>query len=358
MVSAFDAFAVKRPQIISVAATEATGGARQSVSLEGDKGNERLIMTTATSAISTRPEAPQSFHIDTNGLRLCVETRGDPRGEPVLFIMGLAAQMTLWPEELLDAYANAGYRVIRFDNRDIGLSTHLKDRLTGHPVTVMARHRMGLPVEAPYTLHNMAADVSGLVEALGLTSVHLVGVSMGGMISQVLAATYPEKVRTLTLIMTSTNSPRLPMPQPRLIWKLAGVGAKGHHEEAVVERSLAFWRAIQSPGYPPREEEVRDRITRDYRRSYHPAGILRQTRAILATGSLSSMTRRIRVPTVIIHGSDDPLVRPVAAEQLKYLIPHARLERIPGMGHDLPAPLLADFAAMSMAIIEQRPPDA
>ncbi|MDX1636074.1 MAG: alpha/beta hydrolase [Marinobacter sp.] len=308
---------------------------------------------TATAQTQSPSDSPQSFYIDSNGLRLCVETRGNPDGEPVLFIMGLAAQMTLWPEALLDAYAEAGYRVIRFDNRDIGLSSHLKDRLTGHPVKVMARHRLGLPVDSPYTLHDMAADVCGLVDALGLGSVHLVGVSMGGMISQVLAASFPEKVRTLTLIMTSTNSPRLPLPQPRLIWKLAGVGAKGHHEEAVVERSLAFWRAIQSPGFPPREEEVRDRIVRDYRRSYHPAGILRQTRAILATGSLSSMTRRIRVPTVIIHGSDDPLVRPVAAEQLKYLIPHARLERIRGMGHDLPAPLLADFAAMSMATIEQ-----
>ncbi len=308
---------------------------------------------TASTATRIAPEAPQTQYVDSNGLRLCVETRGNPDGEPVLFIMGLAAQMTLWPEELLEAYAKAGYRVIRFDNRDIGLSTHLKDRLSGHPVTVMARHRIGLPVESPYTLHDMAADVAGLVDALGLGSVHLVGVSMGGMISQVLAASYPEKVRTLTLIMTSTNSPRLPLPQPRLIWKLAGVGAKGHHEEAVVERSLAFWRAIQSPGFPPRQDEVRDRITRDFRRSYHPAGILRQTRAILATGSLSSMTRRIRVPTLIIHGTDDPLVRVVAAEQLKYLIPHARLERIKGMGHDLPAPLLGDFAAMSMATIEQ-----
>lgn len=309
---------------------------------------------TPDTMTQTKPEAPHTHYVDANGLRLCVETRGNPRGEPVLFIMGLAAQMTLWPEALLDAYADAGYRVIRFDNRDIGLSSHLRERLRGHPVTVMARHRMGLPVEAPYTLHDMAADVAGLIDALELGSVHLVGVSMGGMISQVLAATHPEKVDSLTLIMTSTNSPRLPLPQPRLIWKLAGVGAKGHHEEAVVERSLAFWRAIQSPGYPPREDEVRDRIIHDYRRSYHPAGILRQTRAILATGSLSSMTRRIRVPTVIIHGSADPLVRPVAAEQLKYLIPHARLELIKGMGHDLPAPLLADFAALSLATIERR----
>ncbi|WP_404366633.1 alpha/beta fold hydrolase [Marinobacter sp.] len=303
-------------------------------------------------------EAPQVRYVESNGLRFCVETRGNPAGEPVLFVMGLGAQMTLWPEKLLNAYADAGYRVIRFDNRDIGLSSHLKDRLAGHPVTVMARSRVGLSVQAPYTLHNMAGDVAGLLDAMGLGSVHLVGVSMGGMISQVLTATCPEKVRSLTLIMTSTNSPRLPMPQPKLIWKLAGIGAKGHDEDAVLGRSLAFWKAIQSPGFPPREQEVRDRIIREFRRSYHPAGILRQTRAILASGSLSSLTRRIRVPTVIIHGDSDPLVRPVAAEQLKYLIPHAQLELVKGMGHDLPEPLLEEFAEMSMKNISRHSPVA
>ncbi|WP_152208243.1 alpha/beta fold hydrolase [Marinobacter changyiensis] len=289
--------------------------------------------------------------IEANGLSLCVESRGNPEGEPVIFVMGLAAQLTLWPEALLEAYVAAGYQVIRFDNRDIGLSTHLKDRLTGHPVSVMARHRFGLEVAAPYSLRDMAADVVGLMDAMGLARAHLVGVSMGGMISQIVAAQWPERVRSLTLIMTSTNSPRLPLPQPKLIWKLAGVGVKGHDETAVVARSLEFWRAIQSPGFPPREDDVRARITRDFRRSYHPAGILRQTRAIMAAGSLSSMTRRIRVPTLIIHGKADPLVRPVAAEQLKYLLPHARLEMVEGMGHDLPEPLLQDFAGMSLEVI-------
>lgn len=295
---------------------------------------------------------PQEQHLEANGLSFCVESRGDPEGEPVIFVMGLAAQMTLWPEALLEAYVAAGYRVIRFDNRDIGLSTHLKDRLTGHPVSVMARHRLGLEVAAPYSLRDMAADVVGLMDAMALASAHLVGVSMGGMISQIVAAQWPERVRSLTLIMTSTNSPRLPLPQPKLIWKLAGVGAKGQDEAAVVARSMEFWRAIQSPGFPPREDYVRDRITRDFRRSYHPAGILRQTRAIMAAGSLSSMTRRIRVPTVIIHGKADPLVRPVAAEQLKYLLPHARLEMVEGMGHDLPEPLLQHFAEMSLEVID------
>ncbi|MBO6850212.1 MAG: alpha/beta hydrolase [Marinobacter sp.] len=288
--------------------------------------------------------------VDANGLSFCVETRGNPEGEPVLFIMGLGAQMTLWPEALLDHYADEGYHVIRFDNRDIGLSSHLKDRLEGHPMAMMARSRIGLPIPAPYTLRDMAADAVGVLDALGLGSAHLVGVSMGGMISQVVASVWPERVRSATLIMTSTNSPRLPMPRSKLIWRLAGIGAKGHDEAAVVARSLEFWKVIQSPAFPPDEEDVRARLIRDYRRSYHPAGILRQTRAILATGSLSSLSRRIRVPTAIIHGAADPLVRPVAAEQLKYLIPHARLELIDGMGHDLPAPLLPRFADIGLSV--------
>lgn len=294
--------------------------------------------------------APEVSTVNANGLSFCVETRGNPEGEPVIFIMGLAAQMTLWPETLLDAYADAGYRVIRFDNRDIGLSSHLRESLTGHPLAIMARHRLGLPVTGPYSLYDMAADVQSLMAALGINSAHVVGVSMGGMIAQLLAATRPRQVRSLLLLMTSTNSPRLPMPKPNLIVRLAGIGAKGHDEASVVARGTDFWRAIQSPAYPVSDVLVRERLTRDFRRSYHPAGILRQTRAILATGSLSSLTRRIEVPTTIVHGNADPLVRPAAAEQLKHLLPHARLELVDGMGHDLPEPLLPQFAQWGMAM--------
>lgn len=291
--------------------------------------------------------APETFQVDVGDLQFCVETRGNPDGEPVIFIMGLGAQLTLWPEALLEQYVREGYRVIRFDNRDIGLSSHLKDRLKGHPVAIMAKARMGLNVAAPYTLHHMAADVCGLMDALGLASSHLVGVSMGGMITQLVAATWPERVRSATLIMTSTNSPRLPLPKPALMVRLAGAGKRGSDEATVVERSMEFWKLIQSPGFPSRDADLRERITLNYRRSYHPAGILRQTRAILATGSLSSATRRIRQPVAVIHGTADPLVRPEAAKQLGHLIPHARVELMAGMGHDLPEPLLARFAEIS-----------
>jgi len=182
---------------------------------------ETLSRSDWRSADTSVNAMPETVHIQAGELSFCVETRGDPAGEPVIFVMGLGAQMTLWPEAFLEQYVREGFRVIRFDNRDIGLSSHLKDRLEGHPVVVMARHRMGLPIAAPYTLHDMADDVCHLMDALNLTSAHLVGVSMGGMISQLVAANYPERVRSATLIMTSTNSPRLPMPKSKLIWQVS-----------------------------------------------------------------------------------------------------------------------------------------
>lgn len=305
---------------------------------------------TATPNDST---APQMQHVQANGLSFCVETRGNPKGEPVLFVMGLGGQMTLWPEDLLNQYARAGYRVIRFDNRDIGLSTHLQARIEGHLVAAMVRSRAGLAVQAPYTLRDMAADVKGIMDAQGIDQAHLVGISMGGMISQLVAATWPDRVRSVTLMMTSTNSPKLPMPKPGLIARLSGFGAKGHDEASVVKRSVSFWQAIQSPDYPADPVRLRQQMIESYRRAYNPAGLLRQTRAILATGGFADATRRLKMPVAIIHGKADPLVRPAAGEQLKYLLPHARLVMIDGMGHDMPDPLLERFAAISLEIIQK-----
>jgi len=283
---------------------------------------------------------PVTRTINANGLEFCVEERGDPRGEPLILIMGLAAQMTLWSEVLLNAYVDAGFRVIRFDNRDIGLSSEIDARLKGKPLTAMARYKLGLSVEAPYTLFDMAEDVVGLMDALDIPSAHIKGVSMGGMIGQILAARHPDRVKSLTLVMTSTNSPRLPMPNLKVVWGLQGGSIRGHDETAAVARSLALWRLIQSPVYPREELELAERIRRDYRRSYRPRGVLRQMRGILASGDLTPVTREIRVPTVILHGRHDPLVKSAAAKQLRELIPEAELHWIAGMGHDLPEPLV------------------
>lgn len=287
--------------------------------------------------------APITRTVAANGLEFCVEERGDPNGEPLILIMGLAAQLTLWPEAMIETYVQAGFRVIRFDNRDIGLSSEIDARLQGQPFTAMARFKLGLSIPAPYKIYDMAEDVVALMDAMGIAAAHIKGVSMGGMIGQVLASRYPSRVKSLTLVMTSNNSRKLPMPAPKVIWGLQGSNIKGHHESAAVARSLALWRTIQSPLYPRDELELAERIRRDYRRSYRPAGILRQMRGILATGDLSTQTRGIRVPTAIIHGKQDPLVRPVAAKQLKALIPGAELYWINGMGHDMPEPLYPEL---------------
>lgn len=295
-------------------------------------------------------EWPREGKVEANGLTLHYEERGNPDGEPLVLVMGLAAQMTLWPEPLLDAYAEAGFRVIRFDNRDIGLSSEISEPLEGAPHMAMLRYKLGWSVMAPYRLEDMADDLGGLMDALGVESAHLVGVSMGGMISQIFSASAPHRVRSLTLIMTSTNSPGLPMPNPKVIWGLNGGGIKGHHEEAAVARSVAFWKTIQSPRYPREEDELAESIRENYRRSYRPKGILRQMRAIMATGSLVDYTQRIVVPTRIIHGTEDPLVKPAAARQLRKLIRHSEVCWFKGMGHDLPEPLFEDFVEQTYQV--------
>lgn len=277
--------------------------------------------------------------ITANGLDFCVEELGDPKGEPLLLIMGLGAQMTLWPEPLLQEYVRAGFRVIRYDNRDIGLSSEVDARLKGKPLAAMARYKFRLPVQAPYTLHDHAMDALGLLDTLGIAETHIQGVSMGGMIGQILAARYPERVKSLSLVMSSSNSPRLPTPTPRVVWALQGGSIRGHDEDSAVARSLALWQLIQSPRYPRDPDELEERVRNDYRRSYRPRGILRQMRGVLATGDLSRLSRSIDVPTTVIHGTADPLIRPAAGRQLAGLIANAELHLVDGMGHDLPEPL-------------------
>lgn len=293
---------------------------------------------------------PQIRYVESNGLTFCVEERGDPQGSPLLMVMGLGAQMTLWPEPMLERYAREGFRVIRYDNRDIGLSSEIQAPLGGHPVSAMARFKLGLSLSAPYTLHDHVRDALGLMDALGIDSAHVKGVSMGGMIGQLLAACHPERVRSLALFMTSNNSPRMPMPRPEVVWWLQGGGIRGHDEDAAVARSLGLWKRIQSPAYPRDLTETETRIRQDYRRSYRPKGILRQMRGILATGDISAYSRRIRVPTLVLHGTADPLIRPQAARRLHRLIPASSLSWIRGMGHDMPDELVNRLVDQTVAL--------
>lgn len=291
--------------------------------------------------------------VRVNGIEIHYQDMGDEQAEPVLLVMGLACQLTAWPESLLSQLLTAGYRVIIFDNRDIGLSSEIPARLKSAPPLAFLKFKLGLNVAAPYSLFHMAEDAVGLLTALGIGSAHLVGVSMGGMITQILSACYPKQVRSATIIMSSDNHRSNPAPDLKVLWRLNGGGIKGHHLEAVTARGLSFWQVVQSPDYPADMAQVRLRIEQNYHRSYRPAGILRQMRAIMAGGDLRPLHSKINQPVQIIHGDSDPLVKLPCAQALASGIRHGELHVVKGMGHDLPDLLMPRFAELIDKTIRQ-----
>lgn len=274
-----------------------------------------------------------------NGLRLSYETFGHADHPAILLIMGLGGQLVMWPESFCKALASAGYHVIRFDNRDIGLSDKL-DHL-GKPDLMRSslRWTLGLPIKAPYLIDDMAEDAIGLLDALHIKTAHVVGVSMGGMIGQVMAARHPRRVRSLTLIMTSSGNRRLPGPTLAVRLRLVR-RPRDLDRESLIRHGIGTWRLIGSPGFPSPEEELREKVAAQLDRNIHPRGFVRQMVAIMASGSRVPQLARVKTPTLIIHGAQDPLVPVAAARDLAKHLPHATLEIIDGMGHDLPRALL------------------
>lgn len=272
-----------------------------------------------------------------NGIRLCYQEMGDPEGEPLLMVMGLATQMIAWDEELCGLLAERGFRVVRFDNRDIGRSTKLKS--AGLPGKLDLLVGRGKP---PYLLRDMAADTFGLMDHLGIDSAHLVGASMGGMIVQTAAIEQPERVRSLTSIMSTTGSRRVGHPSYRTFGLL--LGKPPREREAAIERVVKTFRTIGSPGYPFDEERVRELAGRSFDRGHNPAGIARQLHAITASGDRTSKLRKVELPALVIHGKNDVLVNPTGGRATAKAIPGARLRLIEGMGHDLPRALWPTFA--------------
>ncbi len=273
-------------------------------------------------------------------VELCYEDWGDESATPLLLIMGLSAQMLLWPDDFCRDLVGKGFRVIRFDNRDIGLSTKIRQKVAPmNELLRMARFTFGLTSPSPYTLHDMAADAIGLLDHLGIRKAHVAGASMGGMIAQVLAGKYPDRVQSLAVIFSSTNQPFLPPPQPSALMPLMKGPGKDAGKEQLVAHSMKLMRRIGSPAYPQPEAELRAFAERLLERSYSPAGVKRQFTAVLSTGSLRPLAKKVRVPTVVIHGDSDPLVRPACGRAVARAIPGAKLQLIPGMGHDLPREL-------------------
>ncbi|HEX6456696.1 MAG TPA: alpha/beta hydrolase [Solirubrobacterales bacterium] len=272
-----------------------------------------------------------------NGIELCYQEVGDPGGEPLLLVMGLATQMIGWDEEFCSMLAERGFRVVRFDNRDIGRSTRI--RSAGVPGKLdMVLGRRGT---APYLLRDMAADTFGLMDHLGIDSAHLVGASMGGMIVQTAAIEQPRRVRSLTSIMSTTGSRLVGHPSYRTFGLL--LAKPPREREAAIERIVKTFRTIGSPGYPFEEERVRRIAARSFDRGHSGAGIARQLHAITASGDRTPGLRKLKLPALVIHGNKDVLVNPSGGRATARAIPDARLKMIEGMGHDLPRALWRDF---------------
>jgi pimeloyl-ACP methyl ester carboxylesterase len=281
-----------------------------------------------------------------NGLKLHWEALGPEQGEPMLLVMGLGCQLIQWPESLCRDLAARGFRVIRFDNRDAGLSDEANRGVRFNLRGDFLRIRLGLrPGPANYLLHDMAQDTVGLMDALGIGRAHLVGVSMGGMISQITAGTFPDRVRSLTSIMSSTNHPWLRQTRLDLLLRMT-TSPPDLLRETIVARQTETFGLIGSPGYPTPEIERRAFSGRAYDRAFRPGGTLRQMHAIVATGSFEPLLKNVTAPTQIIHGLSDPLVRPACGRRSAAMIRGARLELIAGMGHDCPAALMPRWAEL------------
>ncbi len=253
----------------------------------------------------------------------------------VLLIMGLGMQLVAWPPALVQGLVDAGYRVIRHDNRDMGLSQHF-DHL-GKPNLIWAslKHKLGLAITPPYSLHDMALDAVGVLDALQIDKAHIIGVSMGGMIAQRLAIAAPNRTLSLTSIMSSSGARGLPQAKPEVIRALF-TRPKSHALEAVADYYVNFFKIIGSPGFPTDPVETRDRILTGLKRSYHPEGTLRQMVAIAADAKRPGELTKINCPTLVIHGKHDPLVPYGNGVDTAKRIQHAELVSIEGMGHDLP----------------------
>lgn len=287
-----------------------------------------------------------------NGVELEYDERGE--GPPVVLIMGIGAQMILWPEPFVERLAAAGHRVIRFDNRDIGRSTWLREMGVPPIGTTMARWAFGLPVAAPYTLSDMAADTVALLDGLGLEAAHLVGASMGGMIAQTVALEHPARVRSLTSIMSSPGSRAHAVGDPRALLSLLGPAPRDREQAG--ERFLELVRVIGGPHIPPEEEPTRALGRLAFDRGSNPAGFLRQMAAILASGDRSAALRGLRTPTLVLHGAADPLIPPRAGRATAALIPGARFELINKMGHSLPPAVWPRLVALIAGHVQRAPP--
>jgi pimeloyl-ACP methyl ester carboxylesterase len=284
------------------------------------------------------PRVPRTppMVVEANGLRIEYDTFGDAAHPPLLLVMGLAGQMVAWDEEFCARLAGCGFRVIRFDNRDIGRSTWLDDAPVPNLMAIIRAVRRSLPVEVPYRVPDMARDALGLMDALGVESAHVLGVSMGGMIAQAMAIEAPHRVRTLTSIMSHTGEPDMPHPHWRATASVM-VPAPQNREMAM-RRAVQAWRVLNGPGCAIDLARTLAMAELAYDRGRNPAGVVRQIAGIIASPSRAEGLRALRMPVLVMHGALDPMIPVEGGRRTASLIPHAGLEIIPRMGHALAPP--------------------
>ena len=278
-----------------------------------------------------------------NGIEIEYETYGDPANPTILLIMGLGAQLTLWPLPFVEALVARGYRVIRYDNRDVGLSTKLDTAGRPRLGLMLFQRMLKMQPRVAYKLSDMAADAIGLLDALGIDKAHIVGASMGGMISQLVAATYPQRTLSLTSIMSTTGNPALPRAKREAMDVLVN-RPKTTDIDALVAHGIRAAQVTGSPAYPIAPDLLATRVRETVERSSYPDGFARQMAAIIADGDRRHRLKAIKAPTVIVHGAADPLVTIEGGRDTAASIPGARLIEIPGMGHNLPVELIPQIA--------------
>jgi pimeloyl-ACP methyl ester carboxylesterase len=277
-------------------------------------------------------------------LDIYYEDMGEPTDPAVLLIMGLGSQLLLWRDGFCEKLVAQGLRVIRYDNRDVGLSSKTERVSSGGAmIPNMLKFLVGIPGKADYRLEDMADDGVAILDHLGIDKAHIVGASMGGMIAQIFAARLKQRTRSLAVIFSSNNRPFLPPPHPRALLAVLRGPAPNSPLDVIVDYSVKVWRIIGSPKYPAPEQRLRDDAIEGYERCYYPWGTARHFSAIIASGSLAKYDKQITAPTVVLHGKADKLQRPFGGKVVARTIPGARLVLFDGMGHDLPEELWDDI---------------
>jgi len=286
----------------------------------------------------------------SNGIEIEYETFGDRDDPTLLMVMGLGAQMIAWDVEFVEAFVDRGFHVVRYDNRDVGLSTHIESDID--PLTEIMKVFTGDTPTAPYLLSDMATDAVGLLDHLEIERAHVLGASMGGMISQSIAIAYPDRVQTLTSIMSTTGDPEVGQPDPAVIGQVLAPPPEGR--EAVIAQAMVVSRAIGSPELFE-EDRARRRAEAAYDRAHRPVGTMQQLVAIMASGSRADALRQLDVPALVVHGDRDPLVTPSGGEHTHECLAGSTLLMLEGMGHDLPSTYWATIVDRVTALAADAP---